>query len=92
MIDFSGASMADRRRNDRVRFLMGVGLDSDGHARLTRGEDYVLVGGSEETHGRMQEEVERFCENLREMGADLQTATGEEMLEAAERSGLRRRR
>jgi hypothetical protein len=82
--------MADRRTRASFRFLMGVGLDSDGHARVTRGEDYVLVGGSEGTHGRMQEDVERFRENLRSMGTDLQSATGEEMLEAAERARLRR--
>ena len=78
--------MADRGRAKRYRFLMGVGLDSDGHARVTQGEDYVLLGGSEDTHGRMQEEVERFRENLRKMGTDLQDATGDEMLEAARKS------
>ena len=84
--------MSDRRRLERIRFLMGVGLDSDGHARVTRGEDYVLLGGSEKTHGRMQEEVERFRETLHKMGTDLQRATGDEMAEAAEESGLRRKK
>jgi hypothetical protein len=81
--------MADRRLPSRpIRFLLGVGLDSDGHVRATRGEDFVLVGGSEETHGKMQERVERFRETLGKMGTDLQHASKEQMEEAAEESGL----
>jgi hypothetical protein len=71
-----------------VRFLLGVGLDSDGHVRATRGDDFLLVGGSEGTHERMQEHVERFRCTLGKMGADLQTASREQMREAAEESGL----
>ena len=38
--------------------LIGVGLDNqDGHKRLTAGEQFAIVGGSEETHGRMTETV-----------------------------------
>jgi len=81
--------MADRRLPSRsIRFLLGVGLDSDGHVRATRGDDFVLVGGSEETHGKMQERVERFRETLDKMGTDLQHASKEQMREAAEESGL----
>jgi len=81
--------MADRRPpRDSFRLLLGVGLDSDGHVRATRGEDFVLVGGSEQTHGRMQEHVERFQATLRKMGTDLQRASKEEMREAAHESGL----
>jgi hypothetical protein len=67
---------------------MGFGLDSDGHARVTEGEDYVLLGGSENTHGRMQDEVERFRDVLHKMGTDLQRASKDEVLEAAHESGL----
>ena len=73
--------------------MLGVGLDNeDGHSRVTRGEDYVLMGGSEQTHERMQDDVERFRHSLDRMGTDLQRATRDEMAEAAERSGLARRR
>ena len=81
--------MADRRLPSRpIRFLLGVGLDSDGHVRATRGEDFVLFGGTEKTHGRMQEHVERFQNTLGKMGTDLQRATKEQVREAAEESGL----
>ena len=85
--------MADRRNPDQVRCLLGFGLDNeDGHTRLTRGEDYVLMGGSENTHERMQDRVERFRHSLKKMGTDLQRATREEMTEAAHKSGLADRR
>ena len=36
--------------------LLGVGLDNDdGHGRVTRGENFRLVGGSHDTHQQMQE-------------------------------------
>jgi hypothetical protein len=82
--------MADRQRipTERRRFLMGVGLDSDGHARITKSEEYLLMGGSENTHDRMRETVERFTDTLRRMGTDLQHASSDEMLEAAGEAGL----
>ena len=84
--------MADRRFSNqyphRHRLLMGVGLDSDGHARVTKGEDYVVLGGSKATHERLQEGVERFRDTLQKMGTDLQTASDDEMFEAASESGL----
>lgn len=82
--------MADRRERSSLRVLMGFGLDSDDHARVTKGEDYVLLGGSENTHGRMQDEVERFRDVLHKMGTDLQRASHDEVREAAEESGLSR--
>jgi hypothetical protein len=81
--------MADRRLPSKsVRLLVGVGLDSDGHVRATSGEDFVLVGGTEKTHERMQEEVERFRKTLGKMGTDLQRASKDQVREAARESGL----
>jgi hypothetical protein len=65
-----------------------VGLDSDGHVRATRGDDFVLVGGTERTHEAMQERVERFRETLGKMGTDLQRASKAQVREAAHESGL----
>ena len=49
--------------------LLGLGLDgTDGHKRVTQGDDFVLMGGSEETHGRMQELVIRMNEKLKRKG------------------------
>ncbi len=84
--------MADRRANDQTRLLMGLGLDGDGHTRITRGEDFLLLGGTEATHGKMQQGVERLHEALDRMGTSFQHATPEELREAAGRSGMARRR
>jgi hypothetical protein len=46
--------------------LLGLGLDNqDGHKRVTTGEQFAVVGGSEETHGRMTETVVKTFEELK---------------------------
>jgi len=53
--------------------LLGVGLDNDdGHVRLTRGKNFALVGGSEETHGVMQETAIKINEQLDHRGKRLE--------------------
>ena len=51
-------------RNYR-KILLGLGFDSkDGHLRITKGENFRLFGGSEETHEMMQEKAIKFNEQL----------------------------
>jgi hypothetical protein len=62
--------------------LLGVGLDNqDGHQRLTRGENFLLVGGSAQTHERMQDTALRFDEALRRRGKTLQETSAEEAID-----------
>jgi len=80
--------MADRNPRS-ARLVMGLGFDGDdGHARVTKGEDFVLLGGSERTHDRMVDGVVRFQDTLRKMGTDLQNASRDQVLEAAHEAGL----
>ncbi len=74
----------------RQSFLLGVGFDAkDGHKRATKGEDYVLLGGSEETHERMQEGAEKFREALKKRGKRLKDVDDKSELEdLARESGL----
>lgn len=59
----------EKREPDRCTFLLGIGLDNkDGHVRLTRGDDFHLVGGSEETHRKMQDKVMELTEDLAKRG------------------------
>ena len=52
--------------------LAGVGLDAaDGHKRLTKGGNFILVGGSEETHETMKETAIKFNEKLSRKGKRL---------------------
>jgi hypothetical protein len=71
------------RARQRVSGLLGLGLDgNDGHQRLTRGDDFVLLGGSQETHGRMQDLVLKMNERLKHRGkrfADLTRSEFEEL-------------
>ena len=42
--------------------LLGVGLDSDGHKRITKGDNFAMVGGTEETHDGMVEKAVKINE------------------------------
>jgi hypothetical protein len=49
--------------------LLGLGLDGDdGHRRITKGGDFLLYGGSQETHERMTDIVMRMRERLKRTG------------------------
>ncbi len=62
--------------------LVGVGLDNaDGHKRITRSEEFLLVGGSEETHENMQEIAVRFTDTLKQRGKPLRETPVEEVIE-----------
>jgi len=62
--------------------LIGVGLDNkDGHKRITKGDEFVVIGGSEETHEQMQDVVIRFEESLQNRGKRLQDASEEEVMD-----------
>ena len=62
--------------------FLGVGLDDkDGHQRLTRTEHFLLVGGSPETHERMQDTAIKFDEGLRRRGKRLEETPVREVLD-----------
>ena len=59
--------------------LLGIGLDNkDGHKRLTQGDNFVMAGGSEETHQRMTETAIKFNEKLAKKGKSLEDLSPEE--------------
>ncbi|OAI53601.1 hypothetical protein AYO44_04060 [Planctomycetaceae bacterium SCGC AG-212-F19] len=74
---------ANRKRNEpQVVGFLGVGLDNqDGHQRLTRSEHFVLVGGSTETHEKMQETAIKFTEALENKGKTLEETSVVEIIE-----------
>ena len=66
----------------RVVGFVGVGLDnSDGDKRLTRSEHFILIGGSQETHERMQDTAIRFAAGLRRRRKRLDEAAIEEVID-----------
>ena len=71
-------------------FLLGVGLDSDGHKRVTTGSNFALVGGSEETHENMTEKAIKINEKLRARGKTLDSVCETEFDDIAHEVGLRK--
>ena len=67
--------------------LLGVGLDNDdGHRRITTGEQFAIVGGSEATHGRMTETVVKTFEELKSRGKRLHQVEPTELADILEKS------
>ena len=61
--------------------FLGIGLDADGHRRVTKADHFLLVGGSAETHERMQETVVKFEEALDKSGKRLGDVSPQEAAE-----------
>ena len=71
----------DRDKSELVGFF-GLGLDNkDEHQRLTRSEHFFLIGGSAETHEKMQDTATRFEEALRRRGKALRETPPDEALD-----------
>ena len=68
-----------RNSGKNPAMMMGLGLDNrDGHKRITKGDNFVLVGGSEETHERMTETAIKVNEKLAAKGKTLNDVSREE--------------
>jgi hypothetical protein len=83
----SGNKKSARKRR---AVLLGVGLDSDGHKRVTQGSNFALVGGTEETHAVMTEKAIKINEKLGAKGKSLEQVSREEFDDIAAEVGLHR--
>ena len=79
---------AGKKKTRRKAIMLGVGLDTDGHKRLTSGPNFALVGGSEETHDAMTEKVVKINEKLTSKGKALEDLSREEFDDIAAEVGL----
>ena len=74
--------MSSKRRfnDDRVAGILGLAFDADdGHKRITRGKNFFLAGGSEETHGVMRETLIKVNEQLDARGQKLADVSASEL-------------
>ena len=74
--------MSSKRRfnDERVTGILGLAFDAeDGHKRITRGRNFFLAGGSEETHGVMQETMIKVNESLDARGQRLSDVSVNEL-------------
>jgi len=77
-------------KKKRRAMLLGVGLDSDGHKRITTGPNFALVGGTEETHEQMTEKAIKINEKLKAKGKQLHEVSHAEFDDIAHEVGLQR--
>jgi hypothetical protein len=82
--------MANAKKPKRKAALLGVGLDSDGHKRITKGDNFLLVGGTQETHEVMTEKTIKINEKLKARGKRLETVSKEEFDDIAHEVGLKK--
>jgi hypothetical protein len=82
-------SNASKKKMPRA-VMLGVGLDADGHKRLTTGPNFALVGGSQETHEQMTEKAVKINEKLKARGKQLETVSREEFDDIAQEVGLKK--
>jgi hypothetical protein len=74
--------MTSKRRltERRIAGLLGLAFDAaDGHKRITRGKNFLLAGGSEETHGFMRDTIVKVTENLDKRGVNLSEVSVDEL-------------
>ena len=69
--------------------MLGVGLDSDGHKRLTTGPNFALVGGTEETHEALTEKAVKINEKLKARGKQLEEVSRDEFDDISHEVGLK---
>jgi hypothetical protein len=80
---------AKKKKPHGKALMLGLGLDSDGHKRLTTGPNFVLAGGSQETHEVMTEKAIKINEKLVARGKQLEDVSHEEFDDIAQSVGLR---
>ena len=78
-------------KNKKKAILLGIGLDSDGHKRITTSSNFALVGGTQETHEAMTEKAIKINEKLARKGKRLDEISSEEFDDIAHLVGLKKR-
>ena len=69
-----------QEQQEKSAALLGVAFDNDdGHARLTRGDNFILCGGSQDTHAVMQETAVKINERLDKEGRRLEDVPVKEL-------------
>ena len=72
--------------------LLGVGLDEkEGHKRFTKGNDFLVVGGTKETHEFLQEKAMEFSSEVKRRGKRMEEISKDEFMEITDRIGIYRK-
>jgi hypothetical protein len=73
------------KAESKMSHLFGFATKGDGHKRITKGDNYTLVGGTEHTHEIMQETAEKINEHLKKKSKTLSELTKHELRDIAEK-------
>lgn len=73
--------MVSPKEKNKKAVMIGLGLDGDGHTRVTKGENFCLMGGSEETHEKMTETAIKVNEKLSKKGKALEEISKKEFFD-----------
>lgn len=72
-------SMKPSDNPQKIQTILGFGLDHvDGHIRLTRGDDFTLMMGSQETHEEMAQVLTQVEKRAEEKGKSLSDLSKED--------------
>ena len=76
-----------RKSRAGITGLIGIGVDNtDGHKRVTTGEQFAILGGSAETHERATETFVKTFEELKTRGKPLHKVEPRELAEILHKS------
>ena len=90
MVDDSQGYKADKA--PKRALLMGLGFDcADEQKRITAGKNFLLAGGSKETHELMQEKAIKFNEELDRRKKRIEDIDKEEFHEIADQIKMNER-
>lgn len=71
-----------RANQKKIIRLLGVGFDAeDGHVRITKGDTYDVLMGSDESHEYIQQLIQKIEEKMNVQGLTLDDFTSEEFSE-----------
>lgn len=89
-------SPQNKPQQPKIAGLLGIGLDGDdGQTRVTRGKNFVLWGGSQDTHSLMQETAIKVNERLDQKGKRMEDVSVKELRDiiqdVADNIGIKRR-
>ena len=82
--------MMSNAKKKTKAMMLGLGLDSDGHKRITKGDNFTLIGGTQDTHEQMTEKAIKINEKLKARGKQLDTVSHEEFSDIAQEVGLKK--
>ena len=83
-------SSPGKKKSAKKAVLLGLATGSDGHKRITTGHNFLLAGGSRETHELMTEKAIKINEKLSAAGKTLEEVSHEQFDDIAHSVGLHR--